>query len=145
MEKFNSKVNVEDSHIILDHGEWPNFHDAEVHNLNLWRGDIRPDDEVWIGPVIEATFELCALQKPYIVVLKFHDCDSIRLEDFNHQNAVYDLTFEFEERGRLTNGRPLTPYILVRFEQAFGSALSFKCFRVQAIERREIKNAIQGL
>ena len=76
------------------------------------------------------------------MVLKFHDCDSIKMEEFNHQNAVYDLTFNYEARGTLTNGEPLTPYISVRFEQAFGFALSFKCFRVQAVERREIENVV---
>ena len=144
MKKFDPIKDVENSQLILDQGEWPNFHDAEVHKLNIWCGDIRPDDNVWIGPVIEATFELCALQRPYIVVLKFHDCDSIRMEEFNHQNAVYDLTFKFVDRGTYTNGKPLPPSISVCFEQAFGVALSFKCFRVQAIERREIKNVIQG-
>lgn len=138
MKEFNPIEDVDDSQLILDHGEWPNFHDAEVHNLNIWRGDVRPDDNVWIGPVIKVSFELCALEKPYIVVLKFHDCDSIKMEEFNHQNAVYDLTFNYEARGTLTNGKPLTPYISVRFEEAFGLALSFKCFRVQAVERREI-------
>ncbi len=142
MKEFDPIVDVEDSQLILDNGEWLNFHDAEVHNLNIWRGDVRPDDNVWIGPVIEASFELCALRKPYIVVLKFHDCDSLRMEEFNHQNAVYDLTFKFESRGTYPNGKPLPPHISVRFEQAFGVALSFKCFRVQAIERREIRNVI---
>ncbi len=142
MKEFNPKEDVEDAKLILDNGEWPNFHDAEVHNLNIWRGDVRPDDNVWIGPVIKVSFELCALEKPYIVVLKFHDCDSIKMEEFNHQNAVYDLTFNYETRGTLTNGKPLTPYISVRFEQAFGLALSFKCFRVQAVERREIENVV---
>ena len=131
---------VEESRLILDHGEWPNFHDAEVRNLNIWRGDIRPEDNVWIGPVIEASFELCALQKPYIAVLKFHDCDSIRMEDFNHQNAVYDLRFNYEARGTYTNGEPLPPCISVGFEQAFGVALTFRCFRVQALERRELSH-----
>ena len=92
MKKFNPVENVEDSHIVLDRGKWPNFHDAEVHDLNIWRGDVRPDDNVWIGPVIEASFELCALEKPYIAVLRFHDCEFIRMEEFNHQNAVYDLS-----------------------------------------------------
>ncbi len=142
MKEFNPIEDVDDSQLILDNGEWPNFHDAEVHNLNIWRGDVRPDDNVWIGPVIRVSFELCALEKPYIVVLKFHDCDSIKLEEFNHQNAVYDLTFNYEARGTLKNGKPLTPYISVRFEQAFGLALSFKCFRVQAVERREIENIV---
>jgi len=137
MKKFDPIKDVEDSHLILDHGDWPNFHDAEVHYLNIWRGDVRPDDNVWIGPVIEASFELCALEKPYIAVLKFHDCDSIRMEEFNHQNAVYDLIFRFEARGTYTNGEPLPPNISVHFEQAFGVALSFNCFRVQAIEQSE--------
>lgn len=139
MKRFDPIEEVLDSQLIFDHGEWPNFHDAEVHNLNIWRGDVRPDDNVWIGPVIEASFELCALEKPYIVVLKFYDCESIRLEEFNHQNAVYDLQFAFEARGTLTNGEPLLPHIVVSFQEAFGVALSFKCFRVQAVERKEIE------
>ncbi len=138
--EFNPVKDVENSQLVLDCGAWPNFHDAEVHSLNLWRGDLRPDDHVWIGPVIVATFELCALERPYLAVLKFHDCESIQLGEFNHQNAVYDLTFSFEARGTCKNGQPLTPYIVVNFEQAFGGALSFKCFRVEAVERREIEH-----
>lgn len=144
MKEFDPVTHVENSELILDHGEWPNFHDAEVLYLNMWRGDIRPEDNVWIGPIIEASFELCALEKPYIVVLKFHDCNSIRMEEFNHQNAVYDLRFTFEARGTYTNGAPLPPHILVNFEQAFGVALSFTCFRVEAIERRQAVNHENG-
>lgn len=138
MKEFNPIENIEDSYLILDEGKWPNFHDAEVHNLRIWRGDVQPDDNVWIGPVVETELELCALKKPYMVILRYHDCESIRLEDFNHQNAVYDLRFKYEERGTLTTGEPLTPYISVNFEQAFGAALSFKCLRVQAISRTTI-------
>ena len=142
MIQFDPADTVEDSWLILDRGEWPNFHDAEVINLNIWRGDVRPDDKVWIGPMIEVSFELCALKRPYIAVLRFHDCESIRLEDFNHQNALYDLTFEYEARGTCRDGTPLTPYIVVNFKQAFGLALSFKCFRVQAIERLELNDVV---
>jgi hypothetical protein len=99
---------------------------------------LAPAADVWIGPVIEASFELCALEKPYIAVLKFHDGDAIRMEEFNHQNAVYGLTFKHEARGDYMNGEPLRPNVSIRFEPAFGVALSFNCFRVQAIERREI-------
>ncbi len=139
MKDFDPVRDVENSRLIVEHGEWPNFHDAEVHNVSIWRGDIRPEANVWIGPVIEASFELCALQDPYMAVLRFHDCDEVRMEEFNHQNAVYDLTFKYEARGAYNDGSPLPPAIAVRFEQAFGVALSFKCFRVQAIERREIE------
>ena len=77
------------------------------------------------------------MKNPYMVVLKFHDCESIKLEGFNHQNAVDELSFKIEERGTMTNDETLTPYIDVNFEQAFGASLSFKCFRVQAINYNE--------
>ena len=92
---------------------------------DAWHDDVRPDDNVGIEPVIEASFELCALEKSYIVVLKFHDCDSMRMETFNHQNAVYDLRFKFEARGSRQDGKPLPAQISVAFEPAFGVALPF--------------------
>jgi len=137
---FNPISDITDSALVLDRGEWPNFHDAEVHYLTIWRGDVRPEKNLWIGPVIEAVFELCALQHPYIAVLRFHDCKKMRLEDFNHQNAVYDLRFEYQQRGVYRDGTPLPPCVAVNFKQAFGVALSFKCMRVQAVERREIED-----
>ncbi len=82
---------------------------------------------------------VCALQYPFIVSLNFHDCESMKLEEFNHQNAVYDLKFTLEDRGSLKDGQPLPPFICVTFEQAFGMALSFKCMRIEVLERREIK------
>lgn len=114
MAGFDPLTQVEDSRLILDRGEWPNFHDAEVHHLNIWRGDARPDDNVWIGPVIEASFELCALETPYIAVPRFHDCDALRMEAFDRQGALYDLTFRLEPRGTGMDGtenrcRPSSP------------------------------------
>lgn len=138
MEEFDPIKHIDNSNLALDSGEWPNFHDAEVHNLNIWRGDVRPEDNVWIGPVVEASFELCALQFPYMVLMKFHDCADIKLKEFNHQNAVYDLKFTIEDRGTLNDGTPMPPFICVAFEQAFGMELSFKCMRVEVLERREI-------
>ncbi len=140
MEEFDPIRHIENSGLALDNGEWPNFHDAEVHNLNIWRGDVRPEDNVWIGPRIDVSFELCALQNPYVVYMRFHDCESIKLEEFNHQNAVYDLKFSFEDRGTLKDCTPMTPYICVEFEQAFGMALSFKCFRIEVLDRKNISD-----
>ncbi len=137
MKEFDPILNVENSGLILDQGCWPSFHDAEMHNLNIWRGDVRPDDNVWIGPVVEASFELCALENPYFVDLKFHDCSSIIMEELICQNPVYDLTFRYEARGTYRNGTPLSPHILVRFVEAFGVVLSFTCFRIQVLGRRE--------
>ena len=92
MKEFDAIEDVENAQLVLDQGKWPNFHDAEVHNLNIWRGDMRPDEDVWIGPVVEVTFELCALEKPYIVVLKFHDCNSIRIVEVKEHRFVFSLS-----------------------------------------------------
>lgn len=137
MQPFNPVTDIENSQLILEQDEWPNFHDAEVHNLNIWRGDVRPDDNVWIGPVLELKLELCALQHHYLATLRFHDCEEISLQDFNHQNALYDLSFSFEERGTLRTGEPMTPYIRVSFEQAFGAELQFRCFRIEVVSQQE--------
>ena len=138
MSEFNPLNDIVNCELILDGDEWPNFHDAEIHTLNIWRGDIRPDQNVWIGPVIEISFELCSMKVPYMAVLKFHDCEQIQLKDFNHQNALYDLNLAYEERGTLNNGEPMTPYIAVNFEQAFGAKLAFKCFKIEVTERRNV-------
>ena len=138
MEAFDPLTTVENCQLILDQGKWPNFHDAEVHNLNIWRGDVRPHDDVWIGPMIEITFELCALKNPFIAVLKFYDCEAISLQEYNQKNAIYDLRFEYQSRGELLDGNPMTPYIFFEFESAFGVGLSFKCYRVEVIDKKYI-------
>jgi hypothetical protein len=54
----------------------------------LLAGDIRPEDNVWIGPVIEATLELLALERPFAVVLRFHDRGEIE-----RKNSTTAATF----------------------------------------------------
>ena len=140
MKTFDPITDIEGSARILYDGQWPSFHDAEVCSISLWRGDMRPDADVWIGPVIETQINLIGLAKPFQTVLKFHDCDEIQLSGFNHQNAIYEIEFSYKERGFLTDDvTPITPWICVRFVQAFGVALTFKCFRVEVTGRQELK------
>lgn len=141
MDLFDPARHISGSAAILrPDGTWPSFHDAEVYSLRFWRGDIRPDDNVWVAPVIDASLELAALEQPFVVDLRFHDCDFIDMSGFNHDNMIYDLTFCFEERGYLVDGTtPLTPYICVTFERSFGVALTFKCFRAEVVGRRPVK------
>jgi hypothetical protein len=140
MEPFNPIANVENAHALLDHGEWPSFHDAIVYSLNFWRGDMRPDENIWVAPTIDATFALDALEHPYVVDIRFHDCDHIRMANFDHNNVIYMLSFSFEARGFYTDGTPLPPYVQVSFENGQGQEhlLTFKCFRVEAIGRRSL-------
>ena len=142
MDPFDPARHISGSAAILEpDGTWPNFHDAEVYSLKFWRGDMRPDDDVWVGPVIDASLELAALEQPFVVDLRFHDCDFIDMSGFNHDNMIYELKFAFEDRGYLADGKtPLKPYICVRFEQSFGVSLTFKCFRGEVVGRRAVGN-----
>ena len=135
MQRFDPVTDVINSQQILDDGQWPNFHDAEVHSLRIDRGDIHPQENIRIGTSIELTLELCALQYPITLTLKFSDCDRIQLTDFNQQNAIYDLDMTFFDRGLLRDGSPMTPGIRVCFKQAFGLALSFDCMRIEVTDQ----------
>lgn len=135
---FDPVTSVINSELILVESQWPNFHDAEVHRLSIWRGDIRPEQGIWIGPQIEMTLELCALQQPFMVTLCFQDCEAIRLQDFNQQNAIYDLTFALTDRGLRPDGEPLPPFIEVRFEQAFSAQLWFRCMAIEVLSREPV-------
>ena len=33
-------------------GGWPSFHDAEILKLDLWRGDVEPERELYVFPVL---------------------------------------------------------------------------------------------
>jgi len=141
MEPFDPVVDVENANAILYGNEWPNFHDAVVYSLDFWRGDMRPDEDTWVAPTIEASFALEALEHPYVVDLRFHDCSHIRMANFDHNNDIYMLSFSFEARGFYTDGvTPLPPYIHVVLENGRGQEplLTFKCFRVEAIGQRPV-------
>ena len=115
-------------------GRWPSFHDAEVIAVDLWRGDICPERNSWVGPVLTAKIQVLEATQvgaqhagdDILATLRFHDVYNLQLLDFNHQNAIIELslTREFPDGGR-------PPFCRVCFEQAFGIAASFCCSRVE--------------
>ncbi len=137
MIEFDPKNTVTNSDLILVDNEWPSFHDAEVHFYNYWKGDLRPDDEVWVGPEIIIDFELCALEHPFFVKIKFLDCTAVQMSSDNPDNMMVDLDLSYEERGFFKNGKPLPPYIVVSLIETFGFHLTFKCFDIEIMERYE--------
>ena len=114
--------------------KWPNFHDAEVIDIHFWRGDVRPEEGQYVFPQIITQLELCALEHPFKVTFQFQDCLSVALCGFNHQNPIMDLKFGLEERGKMNNGEPMTPYLVVEFELCCEFSLSFKCFAAEIIK-----------
>ena len=122
------------ANLILDQvGNWPNFHDAEILDLQLWRGDVQPSLNRYIGPQITLKIALCALPSPYIVTLHFEDCESIKLLGFGLQNPILDLEIGLEARGTLLDGTPMSPYICVNFRPVGPFTLSFKCFNASVL------------
>lgn len=143
MEIFDPLRHVTNASAILVDGEWPVFHDATVYSFNFWRGDIRSEDDVWVGPSIDASIELTALQFPFVVDLTFHDCDHIEMRNFNYDNIVDEISFSLEHRGFYADAvTPLPPYINVSFGYGPSSKqsplLAFKCFRIEVSKRRDV-------
>ncbi len=126
-------------------GYWPSFHDAEVVDFSLWRGDVNPEKDRWVGPVLTVKIHLWEMsEKPHedgvlqnlkntLAVLRFHGVNHITMAGFNHQNPIFGLSFAVQQRGMLADGSPVTPYIVVEFEEAPQFATTFKCFRAEVV------------
>jgi hypothetical protein len=138
----NADVPVDGSEKLIEtFGYWPSFHDAEVIELHLSRGDVNPDARLYVFPVLTTRLHLWELTdevdpKGHLVqrchtlaTLRFHDVDDFKMEGFNHQNAILGISISSEERG---SGLP--PYRVVHFKPAFGITASFKCFRIEVVE-----------
>jgi len=136
MRIFDPLTDIENAGAILDaNGEWPNFHDAIINEVHYDRGDIRPDDDVWQGAMVEVAFTLDAYEEPYDVRLRFHDCDKLKLgvDGLFYPQGIYELRFTLEDRGTFADGvTPLPPWICAVFEEGAGIDMRIKCFRVVA-------------
>jgi hypothetical protein len=125
-------------------GSWPSFHDAEVTDLHLWRGDIKPGD--WddrnVFPVLTAKLRLLEATQPgathaghdVLATLRFHDVDDFKMDHFDHINEIRELSIRTQERGTFTSGERLPPYLVVQFEPGSGMSMSFRCFRIEVVD-----------
>ncbi len=118
-------------------GAWPSFHDAEVIALDLWRGDICPERNIWVEPTLTAKIQVLeATQigahhagKDALVSLRFHGVNNLRLDGFNHQNAINGLTMilGFHDQSR-------SPSVQVCFIQGHDVGSSFRCSRIEVAD-----------
>jgi len=90
--------------VVTAFGYWPSFHDSEVISLLMDRRKILFDTvhNARIELVVHA-FEMSAqvdekgyfvLNKHHLVHFEFETVDEVRLQGFNHQNALMSLVFE---------------------------------------------------
>ncbi len=118
-------------------GYWPSFHDAEVLWLRLDRQAI---GEGCYGPTLEAlvhAFEMTSevgadghyvLRHHVLVHLRFSEVVELRLDGFNHQNALMGLTLTDLRDRQMERVK-----WAVRFDSAFGVDASFQCYAVQVV------------
>jgi Immunity protein 50 len=125
-------------------GSWPSFHDAEVVDLHLWRGDVKPGD--WddrnVFPIVTVKLRVLGATQPgatdsgrdVFVTLRFHDVDDFKMDRFDHINMIFELSISTQERGTFTSGERLPPYLIVSFEPSAGIRMSFRCFRIAVVD-----------
>jgi hypothetical protein len=125
-------------------GAWPSFHDAEVLDLHLWRGDVKPGDwdERNVLPLLTVKIRVLEATQPgatnaghdILTTLRFHDVDDFKMDGFNHMNGIVDLSISPQKRGQCPNGEKLSPYLVVQFERGSGIRMSFRCFRIEVVD-----------
>ena len=109
-------MNIKGTEKLLDKfGFFPNFHDAEVVSIKLYREDVTASIRLLVPNYIEK--EYTGLVD---VVLSFFNIENLRLEDFNHQKVVSSLTFE-EMVERTLYSEDEVPRIHVDLDTLFGA------------------------
>ena len=124
-------------------GYWPSFHDAEIVNFHLWRGDMYSAQNRWEAPTLTVLVHLWELTNQVapdgfyvlkhhtLTTLRFHGVCKLKLDDFNFQNVIYGLTIERKEH----DVGP-SPYFTVTFEGSFGIEATFECLQIEVIDAK---------
>jgi hypothetical protein len=123
-------------------GYWPSFHDAEVIDLHVWRGDALVERSRPRFPVLttkvhlwELTNEIDArgyyvLRHHTLATLRFHDVLDLQMKGFAHQNVIFGLSIIPQERSE----GPWKRVFAVQFEPVSEFELTFQCSRVEVLD-----------
>lgn len=122
-------------------GYWPSSRNAEVYELHLWRGDVEPESNRYVFPVLPSKIHVWELtnevdREGFLVLryhtlrsLRFHDVSNLKLDGFNYQNAIAELSIAVQ-----TPPQGAPNLFAVHFAPAFGMACSFQCFRPEVVD-----------
>ena len=106
----NSEFNfIGNYQLLTDYfGYFPNFHDDEMTDIQLMRD----------GCNLKVTISSFQNKdKKTTIVLLFEKICNLLIEDFNHQNVIFNLEIIKEQ----------DEYISVNFESSFGASIRLKC------------------
>jgi hypothetical protein len=123
-------------------GYWPSFHDAAVMELHLWRGDLDPDRDRYVFPVLTVKLHLWELTKETdarghllrrnhtLTTLRFHHLEEdMKLNGFSYLNELFELTITRQER----DDGP-SPFLAVEFKPSLGVGAAFNCRRAELLD-----------
>jgi Immunity protein 50 len=143
---LNIESKIGNSHLLTDiFCRWPSFHDAEVLNITLDRGD-----RGTFGPSLEAAvhvFEMTSqidddgryvLKNHVVVRMRFSRIVNLTLTDFNQQNVLGSLGIE-----HLSDRARDKVKFAVNFQGIFGANAKFHCDSV-SIESVEPYSRVQS-
>jgi hypothetical protein len=124
-------------------GEWPSFHDAEILDMNLWRGDVKSGDwdDANVFPILTINIQILEatqagaahLGNDVVATIRFHDVEEFKMEGFNYCNQIAGFRVGVRARGKFNNGTDLPPHLIVHFEPGFGVGASFRCYRIEVV------------
>ena len=135
-------MEIENKEILENiYGSWPSFHDAEILNINLYRGEepgqfcsLVASFYLYETKAINegtAQYEIISTNKN-VAVIEFQNIENLSLEGFNHQNVIEELHLKTKDN-----------LIHVEFESIFGVQCSFSCSKVTVlgVEPKDYENA----
>ena len=119
-------------------GGWPSFHDAEVTEIHLDRGEVNQDTATFEFPVLTIKLVLWNLtsrvnangyletEHHTLAILQFSDVENLTMSGSNHQNAIMGLQIERQSNEGRTEFK-------VIFDPAFGMGCEFSCSSVEVL------------
>jgi hypothetical protein len=117
--------------LIAINGRWPSFHDAEVLELTLSRGEMSGDN--WVSPSITVRIHVfieLPNSKHTLTTIRFDNITEVNIQEFNHQNAILGLYISRSEDSS-SNGRTI---FAVEFRPAFGISAFFRCSAIEVVD-----------
>ena len=118
-------------------GKWPSFHDSEI----LWIHLNRNPQAKCYGPTVETlirTFNITSktdqngyliLQNHALVHFRFHNVFELKIDGFNHQNVLFDLSISDIRDRQMEDLR-----FDIRFDSSFGVDATFQCREIEVVE-----------
>ncbi len=130
---------IQNSHLLTDvFGKFPSFHDAEVHQFNLVRGETRSFNPTLFAliHVFQMTSEVdeknrYVLKNHVLVEFRFSKISDLEIAGFNHQNVS-----QFLKMTEVSDAEEGNTEFEVLFEGIFGVSVKFIC---EAISVESVK------